>query len=409
MSLEFHIARRYMSSKHRLGFVSVITAISIGGVIIGTAALVIVLSVMNGFEEEVRSRIIGTGSDIIVSHVTGQPISEWRQLREQIDSVAEVVATSPIIQSKCAIASKTETDGVVVMAIIPEEEAKVSRITDYMLTKSISFNTQDSNMVGIWLGVNLADRLSAGLNEKVKLFSLKEAASNISGFIPKAMNCQVAGIFETGMYEYDANMVYIPLESAQSLFNLGDRITAISVKTNDYNRAEIVGKKIDSVIGYKYYSTSWKTLNKNLFSWMTLEKWASFIILSLIIAVAAFNIISSLIMIVLEKRKEIGILMSLGMSNNRIKKIFIYQGITIGSFGGGVGCLIGYIVCYIQYRFHVITLPAEYYFISALPIKMQLLDFVSVGLAAFILSFLATLYPSARAARMNPVEAIRYE
>jgi lipoprotein-releasing system permease protein len=409
MSLEFHIARRYMSSKHRLRFVSVITSISIGGVIIGTAALVVVLSVMNGFEEEIRSRIIGTGSDIIVSHVTAQAIPNWHQLRNQIDSVEGVIATSPIIQSKCAIASKTETDGVVVMGVIPGEEAKVSRITDYMLTKSISFNTPDSGAAGIWLGVNLADRLGAGLNDKIKLFSLKEAASSISGIVPKAMNCQVAGIFETGMYEYDANMVYISLESAQSLFNLDDKITSISVKTNDYNNADAIGKKIDAVIGYKYYSTSWKILNKNLFSWMTLEKWASFIILSLIIAVAAFNIISSLIMIVLEKRKEIGILMSLGMSNQRIKKIFIYQGITIGTFGGVVGCLIGFIICYIQYRFHIISLPSEYYFISALPVKMQILDFISVGLAAFILSFLATLYPAARAARMNPVEAIRYE
>lgn len=409
MSLEFHIARRYMSSKHRLRFVSVITSISIGGVIIGTAALVIVLSVMNGFEEEIRSRIIGTGSDIIVSHVTGQAIPDWQELQAKIDSVEGVVATSPIIQSKCAIASKSETDGVVVMGVIPKDEARVSRILEYMLTKSISFNVPDTKAVGIWLGVNLADRLGAGLNDKIKLFSLKEAASSLSGFVPKAMNCQVAGIFETGMYEYDANMVYISLESAQSLFNLGDKITAISVKTDDFNNAGTIGKKIDSVIGYKYYSTSWEVLNKNLFAWMTLEKWASFIVLSLIIAVAAFNIISSLIMVVLEKRKEIGILMSLGMSNQRIKKIFIYQGITIGTFGGVVGCLIGFILCYIQYHFRVITLPSEYYFISALPIKMQVLDFVSVGLAAFILSFLATLYPAARAAKMNPVEAIRYE
>jgi lipoprotein-releasing system permease protein len=409
MSLEFEIARRYMSSKHRYGFVSVITFISIGGVIIGTAALVVVLSVMNGFEAEIRSRILGTGSDIMVSHVTGGGIQDWQDIASKISAVEGVKAVSPIIQSKCAIASKSESDGVVVRGVIPESEAKVSRINEYLLTKNLSFKTTDSTAMGIWLGVNLADRLNVALYDKIKLFSLKEAASSITGFIPKAMNCQVVGVFETGMYEYDANMVYISLESAQSLFNMGNMITDISVKTTDYNRAEIIGKEIDSVIGFKYYSTDWKVLNKNLFSWMTLEKWASFVTLSLIIAVAAFNIISSLIMIVLEKKKDIGVLMSLGMSSPRIKKIFIYQGITIGAFGGLVGCFLGFVLCYIQLKFHLISLPAEYYFISALPVKMQLSDFLSVGLAAFTLSFLATLYPATRASHLNPVDAIRYE
>jgi lipoprotein-releasing system permease protein len=409
MSLEFEIARRYMSSRHRYGFVSVITFISIGGVIIGTAALVVVLSVMNGFESEIRSRILGTGSDILVSHITGGGIQDWKDISEKISAVTGVKAVSPIIQTKCAIASKSESDGVVVRGIIPESEAQVSRINEYLLTKKLSFITTDSTAVGIWVGVNLADRLNVQLFDKIKLFSLKEAASSVTGLIPKALNCQLVGVFETGMYEYDANMVYIPLNAAQSLFNMGDLITDISVKTNDYNRADKIAKEIDSVIGYKYYSTDWKVLNKNLFSWMTLEKWASFITLSLIIAVAAFNIISSLIMVVLEKKKDIGILMSLGMSGPRIKKIFVYQGITVGAFGGIVGCFLGFVLCYIQLKFHLISLPAEYYFISALPVKMQFLDFVSVGFAAFSLSFLATLYPATRASRLNPVEAIRYE
>jgi lipoprotein-releasing system permease protein len=409
MSLEFDIAKRYMSSRHRYGIVSVITFISIGGVIIGTAALVVVLSVMNGFESEVRSRIVGTGSDIMISHIAGDGIEDWQELMEKIKGVEGVTAVSPIIQSKCAIASQYASDGVVVRGIIPELEAEVGRIDEYLLTGNMSFKTIDTTAVGIWLGINLADGLGAGLNDKVKLFSLKEAVGSFTGFIPKAMACRVAGVFETGMYEYDANLAYISLEAAQKLFNLDNTITNITVKTADIYKADIISKEIDTIVGYRYYATDWKVMNKNIFSWMTLEKWASFITLSLIIAVAAFNIISSLIMVVLEKKKDIGILMSLGLSGNRIKKVFIYQGITIGSLGGIIGCLLGFVLCYIQFRFKIISLPEEYYFISALPVKMQFFDFLSVAFAAFILSFIATIYPASRAANLNPVEAIRYE
>jgi len=409
MSLEFDIAKRYMRSRHRYGIVSVITFISIGGVIIGTAALVVVLSIMNGFESEVRSRIIGTGSDILVNHITRGPIENWQSLADTVMKVKQVVAVSPIIFSKCAIASKTESDGVVVRGIIPEYEKKVSSISDYLLTNDLTFETGDSSTVGVWLGVNLADRLGVGLNDKIKLFSLKEAVSSLTGLIPKAMACRIAGVFETGMYEYDGNLVYIPLDAAQSLFNMDSTITNLAVKTTDFYKADEISIKIDRAVGYKYYSTDWKMMNKNLFSWITLEKWASFLTLSLIIAVAAFNIISSLIMVVLEKKKDIGVLMSLGMSTPAIRKIFIYQGITIGGFGAVAGSVLGFILCYLQLEFSIISLPEEYYFISALPIQMQFFDFVSVAFAAFVLSFLATIYPATRASGLNPIEAIRYE
>jgi len=409
VSLEFDIAKRYMSSRRRYAFVSVITLISIVGIIIGTAALVIVLSVMNGFESEIRSRILGTGSDIIVSSVSGEGIDDWEGLSEKIKSVPGVIALSPVVHSKSAIASRNESDGVLVRGIVPELEARVSSIDKYLLTRKMTFAAGDSGLVGIWLGVNLADRLGVGIYDKVKLFSLRDAVGGIGGIIPKALPCQVTGIFETGMYEYDANLVYIPLDAAQSLFNIENRISDIAVKTKNYNDADRIARAIDEVIGFRYYSTDWKVLNKNLFSWMTLEKWASFIILSLIIAVAAFNIISSLIMVVLEKKKDIGILMSLGLNGSRIRKIFMIQGVTVGLFGGALGCLLGFLLCLCQQSFHIITLPAEYYFISALPVKMKALDFLSVGLAAFLLSLLATIYPATRASSLNPVEAIRYE
>jgi lipoprotein-releasing system permease protein len=409
MSLEFDIAKRYMRSRYRYSIVSIITLISILGVIIGTAALVVVLSVMNGFESEIRSRIIGTGSDIIVSHVTGDPIYDWQALADTIATVEGVVAVAPVVQSKCAIASKLESDGIVVRGIIPELESKVTRISSYLLTNDITFDTGDSSEAGVWLGVNIADRLGVGLNDKIKLFSLSEAVSSLTGFIPKALPCRVAGVFETGMYEYDANLAYLPLAEAQKLFDLGDAVTNLSIKTVDIYKADKISLAVDKVIGYRYYSTDWKILNKNIFSWMELEKWASFITLSLIIAVAAFNIISSLIMVVLEKKKDIGVLMSLGMSAPRIKKVFILQGITIGGFGCIGGCLLGFILCYVQLKFGIISLPEEYYFIKALPVKMQIFDFISVASAAFLLSFLATIYPATRAANLDPVEAIKYE
>lgn len=409
MSLEYDIAKRYMRSRYRYSIVSIITLISVLGVMIGTAALIVVLSVMNGFESEIRSRIIGTGSDIIISHVTGDPIYDWRQLTDTIMTVRDVVAVAPVIQSKCAIASQHESDGIVVRGIVPDMEDKVSRIRDYLLTKDLSFDTSDSSAVGVWLGVNVADRLGVGIGDKIKLFSLSDAVSNLAGLMPKAMACRVAGIFETGMYEYDANLAYMPLSAAQKLFDLDSAVTNLTVKTKNIYDADKIAIEIDKVIGFRYYSTDWKILNRNIFSWMELEKWASFITLSLIIAVAAFNIISSLIMVVLEKKRDIGVLMSLGMTASRIKKIFIFQGLTIGSIGSIGGSLLGFIVCYIQLKFGIISLPEEYYFIKALPIRMQVFDFVAVSLAAFILSFLATVYPASRAAKLNPVEAIKYE
>jgi lipoprotein-releasing system permease protein len=409
MSLEYDIAKRYMRSRYRYSIVSIITIISIAGVTIGSAALIVVLSVMNGFEDEIRSRIIGTGSDIIVSQVAGEPIYDWPALIDTIMTVKGVVAVSPVVQTKCAIASRSESDGILVRGIIPEREAKVTRIKDYMLTENLTFETPDSEAVGIWLGVNVADRLNVGLYDKVKLFSLSEAVSNLSGFVPKAMACRVAGVFETGMYEYDANLAYIPLEAAEKLFNLGDGITNLSIKTDDIYKADKIAAAVDRVVGYRYYSTDWKVLNRNIFSWMQLEKWASFVTLSLIIAVAAFNIISSLIMVVLEKKRDIGVLISLGMTPSRIKKIFVYQGLTIGAIGSLGGSLLGFILCYLQLKFGIISLPEEYYFIKALPIKMQVLDFVMISLAAFLLSFLATVYPASRAAKLDPVEAIKYE
>jgi len=219
----------------------------------------------------------------------------------------------------------------------------------------------------------------------------------------------VTGIFETGMYEYDISLAYISLESAQSLFNLEGKISNIQLRVDNFYNAGKIAGLVDNAIGYRFYAQDWMHMNRNLFSWMALEKYAMFIVLSLIIAVAAFNIVSTLIMIVLDKKKDIGVLKSMGATSNSIMKIFMFKGLIVGIIGTIFGSVLGFLLCWIQQTFKIVSLPAEIYFINSLPVDMRLSDFLLVAFAAIAITFLATLYPSRQAAKLDPVEAIRYE
>jgi lipoprotein-releasing system permease protein len=211
------------------------------------------------------------------------------------------------------------------------------------------------------------------------------------------------------MYEYDASLAYVSLSTAQKLFNLDHKVTGLQIKLDDLYKAEKVAKELELKLGYHYYALDWMHMHKNLFSWMALEKYAMFIVLSLIVAVAAFNIISTLIMVVIEKRKEIGILKSMGATNTSIMKIFMFEGLVVGIVGTVLGSGLGYVLCWVQKTFNLISLPAEIYFINSLPVDMRVLDFTIVALSAIVLTFLATIYPAKRASQLTPVEAIRYE
>ncbi|MDZ7260556.1 MAG: lipoprotein-releasing ABC transporter permease subunit [candidate division KSB1 bacterium] len=412
MSFEFFIAKRYLKSKRKTGFISVITYFSIAGVMIGVAALIIVLAVMNGFESEVRSRIIVFDAHIRLRAFHYRGVENYAGLIDQIKDINHIVGLSPYILEKAMIKSHERMEGIMIKGVDQETVAQVSDIKKNIIYGELKLGPvafeEEEPLPGIVLGYSLADKLVVGLGEKVIILS-PTGLTGMLGQMPLIKQFRVAGLFETGLYEFDSSVAYISLESAQQLFKMGTKVSGLEIKLDNLNQADAVAKKINARIGYPYTTETWFERNKNLFSWMQIEKWAAFIILSLIIMVAAFNIISTLIMVVMEKTKEIGILKSMGATSNGIMKIFMFEGSVVGIIGTVLGCVIGYALCWSQLTYRWFSLPPDIYFISALPIKMKVLDFILISLAAMFLSFIATVYPAWKASRLDPVQAIRYE
>lgn len=413
MSYEIFVANRYLRSRRRTGFISLINYISILGVLIGVAALIIVLSIMNGFESEVRSRIIGFGAHIELRKYHYEGLENPEKIRDQIRGLPHIVGISPYINEKGLIISKNKKSSVVIKGVDRVTVGEVSDIEDDVVYGAFNIGEIEGangqrTLPGIVLGRYLADKLGVGLGERVQILS----PTGISPFFSKMPNLktfEVTGYFETGIFEFDDVFAYISIKEAQKLFDMKDTVTGLEIKLDDLDKAEEVSNRIEQLLGYPYATVTWFDMNKNLFSWMKIEKWAAFIILSLIIMVAAFNIVSTLIMIVLEKTKEIGIMKSMGASSASIMKIFVYEGLIGGVAGTVLGCLIGFGLCWAQEKYKFFSLPPDVYIISALPVLMKASDFIMIAVAAILLCFLATVYPARRAARLDPVEAIRYE
>jgi lipoprotein-releasing system permease protein len=411
MSFESFVAKKYFRAKRKTGFISIITFVSITGVTIGVTALILVLSVMNGFESEVRSKLIDADAHIRLRKFYTQTITEIDKLIDTAKKHPEVIGASPIIREESMIKSSHAQRPTAVKAIDLSTIESVSNIRQKMKLGELDFSEKEidgKKLRGIVLGRYLADRLLAlDLGEIVTLFTLPKEGSIFSQ--PRAKQFYLAGIVEFGYYEYDRIFSFISLESAQDLFNMPEGISWVEIKLHDYNNASKVASELEDELGYPYTTLTWFDLNKSLFSWMEIEKWGAFIILSLIIMVAAFNIISSLIMIVMEKTREIGILKSMGATSNSVMKIFMYEGISIGLIGTFLGSLIGYVIGFLQLNYKIISLPADVYIIDSVPIELHLIDFVAISSVALFLCFLASVYPAFKASRLFPVEAIRYE
>ena len=408
MRLEPYIAFRYLKSKHKNRFINLVTLFSIGGIFVGVAAIIVVISIMNGMESEIRGRILDTTAHITVFSFKPDNIGDWHELISKIEDFPNVLGASPFIQAKGAIAGPKSSDGVLIRGIDTTYEKHSSEIMDKVYWGEFKLETPDTGLPTIVLGRYLAAEINAQPNDTVSLFILRNSSSSITSHKPIVKKFVVGGIFETGMYDYDDILCYIPLSIAQKLFGMKNNITGIQVKTDDFYKARSISKKLENAIGFPYYCVSWSETNKNLFSWMTLEKWGMFLVLALIIAVAAFNIISTLMMVVMEKTVDIGILKAMGAMNSAVVKIFLIQGIIVGAIGTALGAIIGGTIVWIQQTYHIISLPPEIYSISSLPMQIRFWDIFAIISLSTVLSIISAIYPAWRAAKLKPVDAIRF-
>ncbi|NIR50475.1 FtsX-like permease family protein [candidate division KSB1 bacterium] len=411
--LLFRMVISHVVAGKRHVFASIISFLSIFGICTGVTALIITLSVMNGFESEVRSRIIGFGAHIELRKYHKVAVDDYESIVERIKHINHIAGISPYIDEKALILSASKRNsGVAVKGIDVETIEQVSDIKNDVVYGVFELGRMQTNgqksYPGIVLGRYLADKLGVMLGDRVQIMS-PSGITPLMTRMPPLQTFQVTGFFETGIFEIDEVFAYIAIEEAQRLFRMRGQVTGVEIKLDDLNQADLVASQIRDLLGYPYTAVTWFEMNKNLFSWMQIEKWAAFIILSLIILIAAFNIVNTLIMVVLVKTKEIGILKSMGATSKSIMKIFMFDGLFGGAVGTFLGCALGFALCWSQMKFKFLSLPPDVYIISALPIMMEGMDFVRISVAALALSLIATVYPAFKAAQLEPVEAIRYE
>ena len=414
MSYELFIGLRYLKAKRKQTFVSLITLISIAGVMVGVTALIVVIAVMNGFKEDLRDKILGVTSHVVISRFDGN-ISKYQEVRAKVEEVSGVNAATPFIYTQVMISSRKAVSGAVLRGIEPKTASKVINLPKNLRAGSLEELEAENkpegmrSTPGIILGNELARNIGASQGEPVTVISPLGRLTPL-GRVPRSQTFRVAGIFDSGMYEYDSTIAYVSLWAAQRFLGIGDRVTGIEVRVDEIYEADRVAKAIGKALdGYPYWSRDWMRMNKNLFSALKLEKIVMFIILTLIILVAAFNIVGTLIMVVIEKTRDIAILKSMGATRRSIMKIFMIEGAVIGLVGTLLGLVGGYTLCKLLATYKFIELPSDVYYISTLPVQMNPLDVAIIAVAAIVITLAASVYPAWQASRFDPAEAIRYE
>ena len=409
MNVPLWIAGRYLRRRRQSGFITLLTGISIGGVALGVTALLTVLAVMNGFEQEIQTRIAGTDAHVVLLSDGPFGLRNSAALLERLKGARGVLGVAPFTYTKAMAFHEGITEGLVVKGVELKAERGVTTIGAHITPPLDSIPTGgESRPPGIVLGSDLAERLGVRPGDTLVLGSLSGAAQSALGFAPRLRTFVVSGVFRSGLYTYDSSLGFTSVPAAQDFFGMDGAITGIEVRLEDMfaapAMAESLLRRLDEP-GVR--SNNWIDLNRNLFTWMKLEKTVMFVILALIVLVAAFNIVSTLFMVVLEKRKDIGVLKSLGASRSLVLKIFLYEGLLIGGLGTLLGAILGGGLIFVLQRYPFVKLPGEVYFIERLPVRPEGGDFAAVILAALALCLAAALYPAWQAARLDPVDAIR--
>jgi len=408
MYFERFIAGRYLRSGRF--FTSVSTWITTLGVTLGVAVVCFVMSMHNGFETELRSILLGTTSHVSIFARNSFNIRDYPEVIETVESIDEVIAASPFIYYKAAISSEHAGDGIIVRGIDLDMERLTTDVADDIVIGDYSFDIDDiedtEKAAGILLGRGVADRMGATIGDPIAMYSLRGEDLRRSAR-PRVAKFYVTGIFETRMYEFDSEMAYIPLKSAQELFMIGDAVTGVHLKLTDIYLAPEIAPRLQELLGHRYQVTPWNELHKNLFAWIALEKRILFIGFILIVLVAAFSIISTLVMLAMEKRPEIGILKTMGSTAASIRKIFIINGLVIGAIGIIGGWALALAAAELQNKYSIVSLPGELYFIDYLPIEVHWIDFLLAGLITIIICFIAALYPAVKASRQSVIDVLR--
>jgi lipoprotein-releasing system permease protein len=449
MRFELFIARRYLRAKRRQAFIGIITGISIAGVAAGVASLVVAMAITNGFRQDLQQRLLGSTSHISLQRIADDGIQNWPALLDRLSHEPHVVADAPAIFEQVLISRGPRARGAILKGMIPRYERKVGDLLTTVKQgsadalqeepdagnahvdapaqpvattekKNVTESKNDSPdslaevqqrvaaMPPIVLGKDMADNLGATVGSVVMVVSPQGELTPF-GMVPKYNRFRVVGIFNSGFFDYDSGWAFVRLSDAQKLFGLGDLISVIEFKIDDIFQADAVTAQLETTAGKGFMATNYLEQNKALFHALRLERLVTFITIGLIVFVAALNILISLIMMVMEKTKDIAVLMSMGTRRAQVRNLFIAQGVLIGAIGTAIGLVVGYALSYVGGHYHVLTLSPEVYSIDYVPFAPRAIDGLLVGVFAVLISFVATLYPSWSASRILPAEALRYE